>query len=246
MHQGRIVVVTGAGGGIGTKIVERFLANEDTVVGLDRSAPSLEKLKTAHKSEARLTVVTSDITKAKDVTAFATHMRETHGRIDVLVNCAGYYPVVPFEQMTLDQWQEVISINLTGTFQMTRGLLPLMKESGRGRIVNISSASVFEGVVGQAHYVAAKAGLVGFTRSLAMEVGDYGITANMVAPGLTLTEPVRRTMPEKLIDAQKELRAIKRDEGPEDLAGPVFLLASPDADFMSGQLLVVDGGKIKH
>ena len=246
MHQGRIVVVTGAGGGIGTKIVERFLANKDTVVGLDRSAPSLEKLLADYKAEARLTVVTSDITKTGDVTSFATHMRETHGRIDVLVNCAGYYPVVPFEQMTVDQWQEVIAINLTGTFQMTRGLLPLMKESGWGRIVNISSASVFEGVVGQTHYVAAKAGLVGFTRSLAMEVGGYGITANMVAPGLTLTEPVRRTMPEKLINAQRELRAIKRDEGPQDLAGPVFLLASPDADFVSGQLLVVDGGKIKH
>jgi len=246
MHKGRIVVVTGAGGGIGEKIVDRFLANGDTVVGLDRSELSLKALVSSRTMETQFSVVKSDITQADEVAAFAKHMKETHGCVHVLVNCAGYYPVVSFEQMTLAQWEEVIGINLTGTFQVTHAILPLMRDNGWGRIVNISSASVFEGVMGQTHYVAAKAGLVGFTRSLAMEVGDYGITVNVVAPGLTLTEPVRRNMPAKLIEAQKGLRALKRNEGPEDLAGPVFLLASPDADFMSGQLLVVDGGKIKH
>jgi NAD(P)-dependent dehydrogenase (short-subunit alcohol dehydrogenase family) len=246
MQRGRIVVVTGAGGGIGSKTVDRFLANGDSVVGLDRSGTSLKTLVASRNAGSQLSIVKGDITQEADVAGFAKHMQESHGRVDVLVNCAGYYPFVPFEQMTLVQWQEVIAVNLTGTFQMTHSLLPLMKIHGWGRIVNIGSASIFEGVAGQTHYVAAKAGLMGFTRSLAMEVGDYGITVNIVAPGLTLTEPVRRSMPEKLIGAQRDLRALKRDEGPEDLAGPVFLLASPDADFMSGQLLVVDGGKIKH
>ena len=246
MQEKRVVVVTGAGGGIGSKIVDRFLANGDIVVGLDRSESSLSVLANSRNVGTQLSTMRSDITQEADVAAFAKHMQESHGRVDVLVNCAGYYPIVPFEQMTLAQWQKVIAINLTGTFQMTYALLPLMKGHGWGRIVTIGSASVFEGVVGQTHYVAAKAGLVGFTRSLAMELGDYGITVNMVAPGLTLTEPVRRSMPEKFIEAQKEVRALKRDEGPEDLAGPVFLLASPDADFVSGQLLVVDGGKVKH
>jgi NAD(P)-dependent dehydrogenase (short-subunit alcohol dehydrogenase family) len=246
MQKGRIVVVTGAGGGIGSKIVDRFLANGDRVIGLDKVDLSLKELAATRKAGDRLSTSCVDVTDAAAVAAFAKHMEQTHSHVDVLVNCAGFYPVVPFEQMTLRQWQEVIGINLTGTFQMTHMLLPLMKRQGWGRIVNIGSASVFEGVVGQAHYVAAKAGIVGFTRSIAMEVGDYGITVNIVAPGLTLTKPVISSMPDKLMKAQIELRALKRDEQPQDLAGPVFLLCSPDADFVSGQMLVVDGGKIKH
>ena len=154
--------------------------------------------------------------------------------------------IISFEKMTFEEWQQIIAINLSGAFLMVSSMLPLMKGRGWGRIVNITSASVFEGVVGQTHYVAAKNGLIGFSRSLAMEVGDYGITVNSVAPGLTVAAPVKRLMPASLIEGQHELRAIKRDEQPEDLAGPVFFLASPEANFMSGQMLVVDGGKIKH
>lgn len=246
MKDRRVVVITGAAGGIGQKIVDRFLANGDRVIGLDRAETSLEELAASRNAGDQLSTACVDITNGPALDAFAESVRKTHERVDVLVNCAGFYPVVPFEQMTPDQWSEVIAINLTGTFRVIHTLLPLMKGRGWGRIVNIGSASVFEGVVGQTHYVSAKAGIVGLTRSLAMEVGDHGITVNVVAPGLTLTEPVLRSMPEKLIKAQGELRAIKRDEQPQDLAGPVFLLCSPDADFVSGQLLVVDGGKIKH
>jgi NAD(P)-dependent dehydrogenase (short-subunit alcohol dehydrogenase family) len=246
MREGRIVVVTGAGGGIGRRIVDRFLSNGDRVIGLDRALSSLQELAASRNAGDQFSTACVDITNGLDVGAFAESIRQTHDHVDVLVNCAGFYPVVPFEQMTQEQWSEVIAINLTGTFCVTHTLLPLMRGRGWGRIVNVGSASVFEGVVGQTHYVAAKAGIVGFTRSLAMEVGDYGITVNVVAPGLTLTEPVLNSLPEKLIKAQGELRAIKRDEQPQDLAGPVFLLCSPDADFVSGQMLVVDGGKIKH
>jgi NAD(P)-dependent dehydrogenase (short-subunit alcohol dehydrogenase family) len=246
MKDGRVVVITGAGGGIGRKIVDRFLANGDRVIGLDRAKSSLEELATSRNAGNQLSTSRVDITDEYAVAEFAKHINQTHGHVDVLVNCAGFYPVVSFEQMTQEQWLEVIAINLTGTFRVTHALLPLMKSRGWGRIINIGSASVFEGVVGQTHYVSAKAGIVGFTRSLAMEVGDYGITVNIVAPGLTLTEPVLSGMPQELIKTQVDLRAIKRDEQPQDLAGPVFLLCSPDADFVSGQMLVVDGGKIKH
>jgi 3-oxoacyl-[acyl-carrier protein] reductase len=246
MKDGRVVVITGAGGGIGRKIVDRFLANGDRVIGLDREKSSLDELAATRNAGYQLSTSCVDITDESAVAAFGEHIRQSHDHVDVLVNCAGFYPVVPFEQMTQEQWTEVIAINLTGIFRVTHTLLLLMNGCGWGRIINIGSASVLEGVVGQAHYVSAKAGVVGFTRSLAMEVGDHGITVNIVAPGLTLTEPVLRSMPEKLLKAQGELRAIKRDEQAQDLAGPVFLLCSPDADFISGQMLVVDGGKIKH
>ena len=240
------MVVTGAGGGIGGKIVDRFLVNGDRVIGLDRSQSSLNDLVSTSSAGDQVSTWCADVTSTDDLAGFARHIQQSHGRIDALVNCAGFYPTVPFEEMTLAQWQEIIAINLTGTFNVTHSLLPLMKSRGWGRIVNISSASIFEGVVGQTHYVAAKAGILGLTRSLAMELGNYGITVNTVAPGLTLTEPVRRSVPRKLLDAQSEARALKRDEQPQDLAGPVFLLCSPDADFISGQMLVVDGGKTKH
>lgn len=246
MESGRIVVVTGGAGGIGSKIVDRFLANGDTIFAIDNRLDALKTLLGTRSAQDQLLVIGGDVSKEDDTRGFADTIRAKAGRVDVLINCAGYYPIVPFEKMTFEQWQLIIAINLSGAFLMVSALLPLMKGRGWGRVVNIASASVFEGVVGQTHYVAAKSGLVGFSRSLATEVGEYGITVNCVAPGLTVTAPVKRNMPASTIEGQRALRAIQRDEQAEDLAGPVFFLASPDANFMSGQMLVVDGGKIKH
>jgi NAD(P)-dependent dehydrogenase (short-subunit alcohol dehydrogenase family) len=246
MENGRIVVVTGGAGGIGSKIVDRFLANGDTVFAIDNRLGALKTLLETRNAQDRLVAVEGDVSKEDDTRGFADTIRAKAGRVDVLINCAGYYPIVPFEKMTFEEWQQIIAMNLSGAFLMVSALLPLMKGRGWGRIVNIASASVFEGVVGQTHYVTAKAGLIGFSRSLAMEVGDYGITVNSIAPGLTVTAPVKRGMSGSTINGQRALRAIKRDEQPEDLVGPVFFLASPEASFMSGQMLVVDGGKIKH
>jgi len=246
MENGRIVVVTGGAGGIGSKIVDRFLANGDTIFAIDNRLDALKTLLGTRSAQDQLVAIGGDVSKEDDTRGFADTIRAKAGRVDILINCAGYYPIVPFEKMTFKEWQQIIAINLSGAFLMVSALLPLMKGRGWGRVVNIASASVFEGVVGQTHYVAAKSGLVGFSRSLATEVGEYGITVNCVAPGLTVTAPVKRNMPASTIEGQRALRAIQRDEQAEDLAGPVFFLASPDANFMSGQMLVVDGGKIKH
>jgi len=246
MENGRIVVVTGGAGGIGSKVVDRFLANGDTIFAIDNRLDALKTLLGTRSAQDQLVAIAGDVSKEDDTRGFADTIRAKAGRVDVLINCAGYYPIVPFEKMTFEQWQLIIAINLSGAFLMVSALLPLMKGRGWGRVVNIASASVFEGVVGQTHYVAAKSGLVGFSRSLATEVGEYGITVNCVAPGLTVTAPVKRNMPASTIEGQRALRAIQRDEQAEDLAGPVFFLASPEANFMSGQMLVVDGGKIKH
>lgn len=150
---------------------------------------------------------------------------------------------MPFEQTSVEDWRQVIDINLNGPFLVTRALLPLMNDPGWGRIINFGSGSVFDGTRNQTHYVTAKAGMVGFTHSLAREVGGYGITVNLIAPGLTVTKAVRDNFPGEILDAQRKGRAIERDETPEDLVGPVFFLASPEAGFISGQTLKVDGGK---
>src|SRR5690606_3232608 len=128
---------------------------------------------------------------------------------------------------------------------LIRALLPLMKGRGWGRIVNIGSGSIYVGVPGQVHYVSAKAGIVGLTRSLAREFGDEGITVNVVAPGLTVTPKAREVLPEEIQKEQIKVRSLKREEVPEDLVGTVFFLASPYADFVTGQSLVVDGGHTK-
>lgn len=243
MHTDRVVVITGAAGGVGSVLVERFLKNGDSVVASDADPRVLEQWRSRWDADAKLVTTAGDISAEEDCEGLAQVVRERLGRVDVLINCAGYFPIVAFEEMSVADWRKIIDVNLTGSFLMVRAMLPLMKERGWGRIVNFGSGSVFDGTRGQTHYVAAKAGIVGFTRSLAREVGGYGITVNVVTPGLTVTQAVRDHFPPELLDAQRKGRALQRDEVPEDLVGPVFFLASPDADFVSGQTLNVDGGK---
>ncbi|WP_199434157.1 SDR family NAD(P)-dependent oxidoreductase [Qaidamihabitans albus] len=237
----RIVVITGASGGVGTELARRFLAGGDTVIATDLAPDALDRLAADIGRRDRLVTVPADITDEADVARLA-EVIEDRGGLDVLVNGAGFFPIDTFENTTPDRWRQVIDINLTGYFLVTHALLPLMRGRGWGRIVNFGSASMYPGVPGQVHYVSAKAALVGFTRSLAREVGDDGITVNLVTPGLTLTGPIIDNFPAELIESQRNGRALKRDQHPEDLVGPVFFLASPDADFVSGQTLNVDGG----
>ena len=240
----RVVLVTGAGGGIGALIAERFLAHGDIVIATDLDATALADLATRNgAAAARLHTVAADISDEEDCARLAKFARQQAGRIDVLVNCAGYFPSVAFEEMTTAQWRRIIDINLTGVFLVVKALLPLIQGRGWGRIVNIGSASVFLGVAAQAHYVAAKAGVIGFSRSLARALGKNGITVNVVTPGLTMTPVVKDHLPADFIAAQVKARAIQREQAPGDLVGAVFFLASPDADFMTGQTINVDGGR---
>ena len=238
---GRVVLVTGAGGGVGAALVERFLANGDTVIGTDVSADALSRLEERLSAGPSLLTLAGDITDDADVARLA-ELVAAHGGLDVLVNCAGYFPFDMFDDITPDTWRRVIDVNLTGYYLVTHALLPLMRGRGWGRIVNFGSASMYPGVPGQVHYVSAKAALVGFTRSLAREVGEDGITVNLLTPGVTLTGPVLTSFPPELIEAQRNGRALKRDQHAEDLVGPVLFLAGPDADFITGQTLNVDGG----
>ena len=238
----RVIVITGAAGGMGALITQRFLANGDTVLATDVSEEALDRLAADAAAPGRLLTRAADISSEQETQQLAELAREQLGRADVLINCAGFFPIEPFEKITAASWGRVLNINLTGSFLMTHAFLPLMKDRGWGRVINFGSGSVFDGTRGQAHYVAAKAGIVGFSRSLAREVGDHGITVNVLTPGLTVTKAVRDSFPAEILEAQRNGRAIQRDEVPEDLVGPVFFLASRDADFISGQTLNVDGG----
>ena len=175
---------------------------------------------------------------------------ERFGKIDILVNNAAIYmrpaiSVGPFYDLDLDEWDRVIAVNLKGPFLCIRAVFPYMREQSKGKIINVTSNLFFSARDNFTHYIASKGGVVGLTRALAKELGQFNININCIAPGSTLSEEPsdealeyrRRVLP---------MRAIQRIEVPEDLTGTVIFLASPDSDFITGQTIVVDGGRALH
>jgi NAD(P)-dependent dehydrogenase (short-subunit alcohol dehydrogenase family) len=249
MSTARTVVVTGAAGGIGSEIVDRFLANGDTVVATDLSQETLEGWRsrwdtaTSEAQHLSLHTVAADLSSEESIAVLADTTRNRFGTIDVLINCAAIFPLISFEEMPSEVWRRVIDVNLTGTFLVVQAFVPHMRDSARGRIINIGSGTVFVGTPGQSAYVSSKGGILGLTRTLARELAEYGITVNQVTPGLTITANAVDAMPAAVVEMQRGLRALQRDELPEDVAGPVFFLASDDAAFITGQTLNVDGGR---
>jgi 3-oxoacyl-[acyl-carrier protein] reductase len=243
MKTNRFVVVTGAAGGMGSLLVKRFLENGDTVLATDIKGDGLERLKGRLEAGDRMHTVVADVSDEAACAAVADTARKHGGRVDVLVNCAGDFPITPFKELTAKTWRRLVDVNLTGPFLMIKAVYPLMTGRGWGRIVNFGSASVYVGVASQAPYTTAKAGVVGLTRCLAREFGSEGITVNLVTPGLTSTPPVLENLPAEMRAAEVASRSIQREEQPEDLVGAAFFLASPGADFITGQTINVDGGK---
>jgi 3-oxoacyl-[acyl-carrier protein] reductase len=147
----------------------------------------------------------------------------------------------PFEALPIDEWHRMMAVNVFGTFLCARAMVPHMRKQGGGRIINLSSGTALKGVPGSLHYVTSKAAVIGFTRSLARELGKDRITVNAIAPGLTRTEGAL-SLGEGRLEIQRLTRAIQRDEEPQDLVGAVSFLASDEASFITGQTLAVDGG----
>ncbi|MFK7934176.1 MAG: 3-oxoacyl-ACP reductase FabG [Saprospiraceae bacterium] len=238
----QVAIVTGGARGIGAGVSRVFCEQGATVVIWDvvDGAETANKI-TAAGGKAEFHKV--DITDRKSVQDAANAIREKHGRIDILINNAGIVRDRSFAKMTDQEWDSVISVNLTGVYNCTKAVLPHMKEAGYGRIVSASSINAHLGAFGQTNYAATKAAVIGFTKSLAREIGKDGITANVVAPGFVVTD-MTNTMPEEMLKGFVKTIPVRRAGTPEDMAYAYLYLASPHAGYVNGATLNVNGGLI--
>ena len=240
----RTVVITGAGGGLGAAFARAFAADGDRVIVADIDGEAATRV-AASLTDAggQALAVRVDVTDRASTDALAAAAAEAGASIDVLINNAAIYAAVtrsPFEEIDEGEWDRVMAVNLKGPWQVARALSPHLADDGR--MINISSATVYSGSAQWAHYVASKAGVIGLTRVLAKELGARGITVNAVAPGFTLTEASHGLI-ENAESYGVDRGAIRRPIDPDDIVGTVQYLASPAAAFVTGQTVVVDGGR---
>jgi len=238
----RVALVTGASRGIGRSIALRLAAEDRHVVLASRSADALEEVRSLIASQGgSATVLPVDVGDREALAGAIERAAGELGRLDVLVNNAGVTRDTLALRMTDAQWDEVLAVNLTSAFTACRAAARFMMKGRFGRIVNIASTSGVVGNAGQANYAAAKAGLIGLTKTLARELGAKGVTANCVAPGFIETD-MTANLPEEVKDRVRALTSTPRLGEPRDVAAAVAYLASDDAGFVTGQVLCVDGG----
>lgn len=244
-HQGRAALVSGAASGIGPAYAQRLARDGADIVAVDLEEP--EQLRREVASIGRRCIATvCDVSDPGEVEELRALVEERFGAVDILVNNVGISPYTPFEAIPLEEWREVMTVNLDSLILMSQAFLPGMKRSGFGRIINLSSGVCWEPTaVEMVHYATSKLGVVGFTRALATEVGRFGVTVNAISPGLVRTPLLNRRLPPEAFEAAVEAQSIKREERPEDLAAVASFLASDDAAFVTGQTISVDGGVVR-
>jgi len=243
---GKVAVVTGAAQGIGRAIAEGLAAEGARLVVAD--------LRGAEDAAAAFpdgVGIECDVASEQDVQRLADIVVERCGGVDILVNNAGLYASLemrPFDRIPLDEWRQVMDVNVASMFLTCRALVPLMRERGGGKIVNISSGTPFRGVPFLLHYVTSKGAIVAFTRALAKELGRDNVLVNCVAPGFTISTGVREhpEVIEALRDVSVAARTLQRDQVPDDVVGAVVFFCSSRSDFVTGQTIVIDGGQTFH
>jgi 3-oxoacyl-[acyl-carrier protein] reductase len=244
--KGRVTIVTGAGQGLGRAFAKAFCEAGAAVVIAERNANKGQDVaRQLREAGHKVRFVHTDVADATSVDGMAKSALQEFGRIDILVNNAAIFSTLTmrtFDEIPLEEWKHVMNVNITGCFLTARAVLPAMKAAEWGRIINISSGTVTMGRPLYLHYVTSKAALIGMSRSMAREVGKFGINVNTVLPGATVTEVQRETVTEDQRRAIVALQCIPRNEEPSDLIGPVLFLASDASRFVTGQSLTVDGG----
>lgn len=247
---GKVAIVTGGAKGIGYAIAAELAGRGAAVLVADLSGAE-EAAERLRKSGHRAAAAKADVASEADAAALPEAATAAFGGVDILVNNAAIFSTLkrrPFEAIDAAEWRRVMEVNTLGIFLCCRAVLPALKARGGGRIINISSGVAFKGNPGMAHYVASKGAVVSLTRALATELGPSKILVNSVAPGLTLSDGVLEN-PELLEGARDfsvRTRALAREMTPQDVVGAVAFLAGPDAAFITGQTIVVDGGAYYH
>jgi NAD(P)-dependent dehydrogenase (short-subunit alcohol dehydrogenase family) len=243
---GRVAIVTGGARHIGARYARKLAEEGAAVVVADvlDGEPVANEIRSNGGKALALTV---DVSSEADTNRMAAEAVTAFGRIDILLNNAAIFINIqrhPFYEISAEEWDRVSAVNIKGPFLCAKAVFPQMKKQKSGKIINISSSTVYWGTPNFLHYVASKAALIGMTRSLAREVGEFNICVNAIAPGLV--EHEGQNAPKALTELQLKERSIKRLQTPEDLLGTLVFLCSSDSDFMTGQTIVVDGGSIFH
>jgi NAD(P)-dependent dehydrogenase (short-subunit alcohol dehydrogenase family) len=244
----RTAIVTGGGSGIGYAIATRLAADGAAVAVLDRDGASAEKAATSLADAGATAIgVEVDVTDRPGVETAVALVADRLGAPTILVNNAGLQGFTPFLKISVDLWQRILDVNLTGTFHCCQVVLPHMLDAGWGRIVNISSSSAQGGQQMMTHYVSSKAGVIGLTKALALEFGPKGITVNTIPPGFIDTPMLRDSEAKGLlgpgVDAAIATTPVRRIGEPEDIAAACAYLVSDEASYVTGQVIGVNGGR---
>ncbi len=249
----KVVIVTGGAHGIGKAYCKGFADAGARVVIADIDQPGAEAAASeiaadvGAKNLSPILALHVDVSNEESTKNMAAQVLEKFARIDALINNAAVFSVVPMNRgriETIDpaEWDKLMAVNLRGLFFCCRAVLPTMRTQQSGKIINIASGTVFAGSPGRIHYVTSKTATIGFTRTLAREVGGDNINVNCLAPGNTLSEENPSAETIRLRESSAGLRALKRVQVPQDVVGAMLFLASPLSDFMTGQTVNVDGG----
>ncbi len=242
----RVALVTGAALGNGRAFCER-LAEEGAHIAIADIADASETVEAVQGIGSRVKAYRGDLCDEQTVHSIVQQVREEFGRIDILIHNVGIYEEEPFELLRFEQWKRMMHVSLDSLFLTTHAVVPVMKQEQFGRIITLSSDTVWLGTPYLTHYATAKMGMIGFTRSLAAEVGKYGITVNTITVGLTATQrasgsPLSSSILQHILPTQ----SVHRADEPHDIANVVAFLALPASGIITGQTINVDGGVARH
>jgi NAD(P)-dependent dehydrogenase (short-subunit alcohol dehydrogenase family) len=241
----RTALITGAAGGLGTVFSVALAKAGLAVAGLDIADMGATRAD-VEAVGGRFEGIQADLTDPEQAATAVAEAAERLGRLDIVVNNAGVFPVIPFAETTVADWRRIMSLNLDGLFYVTSAALPWLRQSPSGRIVNIASAVVWLGPPGMVAYTASKGGVIGFTRALSSELGPLGITVNAITPSMIPTETAIATGVTRDLDRVVAGQSVPRAQQPEDLVSTLLYLCDPASSFVTGAAINVDGGHAKH